>query len=510
MRVLPKVPSPRNYYDMFVQNKSETDQCGALEWLRYDSNFDFEEPTIGQMDMFLAEQNFDLKEPANGPPNLLLYWTHTFQPVSRSDNESSLGLHIQSYKNITRTINEYLVLGNLGLFLVEKLDATDEDGELCFPEIFLSPPDVCKARHYCLIRQLINKYNDFYDCLGTFNITYEDEESSAWGCMIELRDLSLKPDCAGSYWDLVPDNWLHYQTDERLRAALQGGVDSDGLYWKGGDGAPLAETFGRQFWGLYIKCTLADPCQRVLDCTSVGSFTVNPMGRLPKPYPKQWIFLATAAFVNINKQLRNQYNELKDAIQSLALDTFSIDEFFPTKSQDFDLSNSLTGLSGIFSILGGFVPVAGPFISAAGTIASGVGTFLENSVAAAVSDDPLAAQRIFSQKVLFFYRASLKAMDDLFSKLFVGDPIPVSGPGSFTLLDMMEGGGWVDPNTLTNVSSLNEKIKREILARSIDSLWKSRTEEQTIKMWVLFTDLSNDPNSIECAQSKSYHAHLIR
>lgn len=150
-------------------------------------------------------------------------------------------------------------------------------------------------------------------------------------------------------------------------------------------------------------------------------------------------FFATSAFVNINRQLRNQYNALEAALESLALDTFSIDEFFPTKSQDYDLQNSLAGLGSIFSTLGGFVPipVVREAIATAGTIASGVGTFLENSAAA--SDDPLAALKIFSQ-VLKFYRASLRARDDLVAKLFIGDPIPNTGPGSFTLLDIIKSG----------------------------------------------------------------------
>ncbi|KAL8964018.1 MAG: hypothetical protein Q9183_004770, partial [Haloplaca sp. 2 TL-2023] len=288
-----------------------------------------------------------------------------------------------------------------------------------------------------------------------------------------------------------------------------GGVSEDGYYWRGpsdgdgdGDVPTLAETFGRQFWNVNLKCTLANPCQHALDCESVGSYTAN-FGQPSAPGPSQWVYMATAAFVNINQQLRNQYNELKDAIESLALDTFSIDDFFPAKTEDFSLFDSLTGLSGIFSILGGFVPVAGPFIGAAGTIASGVGTFLQNS-AASSSSDPLEAQKIFSQKVLTFYRASLSAMDDLVAKLFAGEPIPAPGPGSFTLLDMMKDGAWVNPNTLTNVSDLNQKIRREILSRSIDSLWKSRTKEQTIKMWVLFTDLSNDSESKECVENSTF------
>ena len=434
----------------------------------------------------------------------VLVWTKSIQ-LGNSSNNSVSDIRSDHLANTMNEILSYVVTNEVGI----RLGATEDSVYCSGKEIILSPRRFCAPRYYCFMYIMLHDNAlDYRSCLGRFNITGEQEDSSTWACYFDILPRIEISDCATWSWDLNKANWDQFRTDEQLKTALQGGVDDTGLYWKGSDGKPLAESFGRQFWNENIRCTLAQPCQHALDCYSVGSFTANP--GLLVPYQSEWVYFATAAFVNINQQLRNQYDELKDAIESLALDTFSIDEFFPTKSQDFDLSNSLTGLSGIFSILGGFVPVAGPFISAAGDIASGVSTFLENSVAAAASDDPLAAQRIFSQKVLFFYRASLKAMDNLFSKLFVGDSIPVSGPGSFTLLDMMKGGGWVNPNTLTNVSSLNEKIRREILARSIDSLWKSRTEEQTIKMWVLFTDLSSDPNSIECAQSKSCHSQLIR
>ena len=441
-------------------------------------------------------------------------WTKSIQLGTLSNNSVSEDGHPDNFSLTMDSVYRYVEINKASIRLV-----TFTDSRRCFEgEGVPSNRNVCAPRYYCLMYSMLRGYSrgsivytsnlKYTACLGRFNITREQEDSSTWACRFEVKPWILTFDCAEGSWDLNTANWERYKTDRQLRIALQGGVDENGLYWDGRNGAPLAESFGRQFWNVNLRCTLANPCQHALDCSSVGSFLANPGSSTP--YPSRWVYFATAAFVNINQQLRNQYDELKDAIESLALDTFSIDEFFPTKSQDFDLSNSLTGLSGIFSILGGFVPVAGPFISAAGTIASGVGTFLENSVAAAASDDPLAAQRIFSQKVLVFYRASLQGMDNLVSKLFLGEPIPGSGPGSFTLLDMMEGGGWVNPSTLTNVSSLNEKIRREILARSIDSLWKSRTEEQTIKMWVLFTDLSNEPNSIECAQSTSCHSQLIR
>ncbi|KAI9699734.1 MAG: hypothetical protein M1836_002768 [Candelina mexicana] len=214
--------------------------------------------------------------------------------------------------------------------------------------------------------------------------------------------------------------------------------------------------------------------------------TTNQAAQLP------WVLLASSAFKNINQQLVNQYSELKDAIESLALDAFSIDDFYPEKAQDFSLLNSLTGLSGIFTIVGGFVPTVGPAIEAAGTIASAVGTFLTNS---ASSNDPLEAQKVFSQKVLTYYRGLLSAMEDIVLKLFAGDSIPGPGPGSFNITDMMKNGSWVNPNVVTRVSDLNRKIRTEILARSIDSLWKTPTQN---KMWVLFKDLEDDASQSKC------------
>ena len=192
----------------------------------------------------------------------------------------------------------------------------------------------------------------------------------------------------------------------------------------------------------------------------------------------------------------NQYNELKDALESLALDTFSIDDFFPKKGQDYDLLNGLAGLSGIFSILGGFVPGVGFALSIAGTIASSVGTFLSNSVAAA--EDSLKAQKTFAGKVKALYKELLRGMDDVVTKLFQGEQIGGS-QGSFNIIDMMRGGVWVDSKVVTKVSDLNAKIRIEVLSRSINALWKTPTGN---KMWVHFVDFQ-DLNGQKCQADTS-------
>lgn len=378
--------------------------------------------------------------------------------------------------------------------------------------------DVCTPFYYCLLQEALPPINGitprgptFYACLSEkFNITSNQVESSTWRCWISLSsDLDPDPNghvigrlspCDSEIFDLTESNWATRKVDENLQIAVHGGVDSQGLYWEGRrKSEKLAETVGRQFWGLRgVKCTLDSPCQEPLDCKTIGSFTAVALGKRGKIMQQPWVFLASSALMNINQQLLNQYNELKDAIESLALDTFSIDEFFPKKGQDFGLQNGLAGLSVIFSILGGFIPVAGPAISAAGTIASGVGSFLSNSVSA--STDPLEAQRNFASKVLVFYRAFLSAIDEAVTKLFEGESIPDNNPGSFNLTDMMKNGAWVNPNSVTKVSNLNKKIKIEILSRSIDALWKTYPSN---KMWVLFTDLGDGIDTTKCQADTS-------
>lgn len=149
--------------------------------------------------------------------------------------------------------------------------------------------------------------------------------------------------------------------------------------------------------------------------------------------------------------------------------------------------------------------MVGPALDTAGTIASGVGSFLAN---AASSSDPREAQKIFSLQVLNYYRELLSGMEDIVAKLFRGEQIAGPDPrsGSFNIIDMMKGGSWVNPNALTDVSDLNRKIRTEILARSIDSLWKTRTNN---KMWVLFNDLQDDADKTMCKNGMSYSSGSV-
>ncbi|KAL8854460.1 MAG: hypothetical protein Q9221_000731 [Calogaya cf. arnoldii] len=374
----------------------------------------------------------------------------------------------------------------------------------------------CSQHFYCLTNTsavfISEEYEDnsmvegFLSCLKEkYDVVLNRDDYPERNCHIDLSQFEVgagegitgSEPCDNKVWQLTPENWRSRGTDEKLLIALEGGVDSLGVYWEGGkEGETFAETMGRQFWDqLGNTCTIRNPCEPDLFCTQIGSYRAVSLGQLHNVMPLPWVLLVSSALKNINTQLVNQYNELKDAIESLALDTFSIDDFFPKKDQNFPLRNILAGISSLFSILGGLVPVVGTAFSTTSVIAGGVATFYGNALAA--SSDPLEAQKIFSQKVLGLYRASLPAMENLAEKLFAGDPIPGPGSGSFTIVDLLRGGAWVDPHTITKSSELNGKLRIEALSRSIDSLWKTPPGN---KMWVLFTDLGDDANSTKCAE----------
>ena len=137
---------------------------------------------------------------------------------------------------------------------------------------------------------MLNKYDlaqtVYRTCLAQNNITEDEEESSLWRCGIILDSIDERPQvCQSENWDLTQLNWEAADTDQQLQRALQGGVDSAGINWVGRRGnATLAETFGQQFWHENLKCSLANPSQHKVDCTSVGSFIANPQRPLSKPY----------------------------------------------------------------------------------------------------------------------------------------------------------------------------------------------------------------------------------
>ena len=212
--------------------------------------------------------------------------------------------------------------------------------------------------------------------------------SVSWQCqfLVYPSNFSLqRTSCHTPQFALNRSLWDGEKIDEhQLPTLWRGGVDrgyhSDSytefpaLFWTGAlQDETFSEAVGRQLLNQPgFRCSLETPCRSSLECLNIGSWTAIAMGTQKVCLSLPWALHVISSLVNINQQLLNQYSELKDALESLALDTFSIDTYFPKKGQDVDVLNGLAGLSGLFSILGGFVPFAGPAIAAAGTIASAV------------------------------------------------------------------------------------------------------------------------------------------
>lgn len=186
--------------------------------------------------------------------------------------------------------------------------------------------------------------------------------------------------------DWVAHNVVHKSADSFIWWRGYWEVFLDGR--RGDEG--FAQTVGRQFWYILgVRCTFQNSYQPDVNCANMGSFTATALRGPNKPKKLPWVVHASSAIKNINQQLVSTRQEVKDAGESLALDAFSIDDFYPKPDQDFDIQDGLAGLGGIFTVLGGFIPVAGQTLEVVGTIASGVGTFLANSA----KTNPLNAQK---------------------------------------------------------------------------------------------------------------------
>ena len=438
---------------------------------------------------------------AHNPPAMVL-WTYVphYDPnndtVNLGGSMARLGEIISPASQVIRWISPIESL-------TECMGQSNSGGDICIPVFYC-----LRSTELGLSSDNTSQDHQFSQCLEQrFNIV-QDEDEPSWQCLMSFgppRNVHESDSCLDQIYDLTAENWRNlssantaWDLDTNLQIALAGGVDGEGMYWEGRRSSEtLAETIGRQFWGQPgVTCSIDFPCQAPTNCSKVGSFTAIGMGKSNQPAKLAWVFLVSSAFTNINQQLVNQYNELKNALGNLALDGFTIDDFQETSSQSISLGG-LTGLTGVFTILGGFIPTGGPATEATGTIASGAATFLSSSIS---SGDLSEATKSFSETVSSYCAELRSGLEDLIAKLFAGDQIPGPGPGSFNITDMMKNGTWVDPKVLTGVSDMPGKIRTEILARSVDSLWKVPTSN---KVWVIFNDLQDDTNHTKCETGAS-------
>ena len=232
-----------------------------------------------------------------------------------------------------------------------------------------------------------------------------------------------------------------------------------------------------------------DTCQAPQDCTMVGTRLFLSLGT-HGVYPLNWAFQAIQAIENLSGQLKDQYNALQGAATEAALTTFDIGSFYPKPNVQFSLRDTLTGLGAVISIFAGFTPVLGAPLGAAGTILGAVSGLIGNAISAVV--DTEVTEENFANITRTVYAELLTSLDHFGTSLLAGDYV-----GGYNILDVMKDGVWVDDSNLTDVTALQEQLKIEVLSRSINALWKTPSHN---KMWVLFTDLQDDPDKTNCTK----------
>lgn len=307
------------------------------------------------------------------------------------------------------------------------------------------------------------------------------------------------------------DGWTLGSQERNLEMFSQGsGVDSQGVWWRGGgedniapvDLAPadptadLAQALGLAMLGVdNFVCSLATKCHADLDCSAVGSRKALGLGLSKGILRSEWGYCALTSLININEQLSNQYNSIQGASIRAIAETFRIDNFYKAPDQKFDIRNAMLGLGTAFSILGGFAPAIAPVTGIGGAALSAVGGFLGNIISESL--DLNVVQKTYASKVEDVYKQYVNTIDNMTTILLKGQDIE---PG-VNIRTMMRNGSWSDYSTLTPISAIEQSLKIEILSRSIDALWKKPPSN---KMWVLYVDLNDDRSTTtKCIQDQT-------
>ena len=360
-------------------------------------------------------------------------------------------------------------------------------------------PGTIEDPEFALVRTLETLAAQFWDIWSIDPVVPgSDLEPFRLGCPITLRNAanlaSETFNCYEGRWKAGQYTWETEDTDDNLALVTSGGgADTEGVWWAGMEpGEDLSVYLGSIMLGSFdFKCRLETKCGTELECNRIGSRQALALGTNNEVLLSIWGFVTIRALINLNDQLSNQYIAIKGAAIAATLELFKVQMFYPIPDQRFSLANVLSGLGTAFSIIGGFVPAVGPVIGGAGALLPAIGQSLGNKLGESIT--PEVIQENVAQKLEIIYSNYVAELNTMTTSLFKGDKIDEAG--NITLLNMLKEGAWANKSALTPVSLIEQQMKVELLSRSIDALWKTKSSN---KMWVLFTDLQDDKNGTLC------------
>lgn len=421
---------------------------------------------------------------------LLTYWPT--QPTSSDpENESFI-------QQIVKWLSPSNIVSTVPSVDERNYDVETKDG------IKISTYEECKRFYGCLFYTLLHSAtqdpelsDNASDPDADLHVCVSELFNKSLACEIYVSDVRyLAQDSCASRISTVDaeSRWQMEAVDKNLQVFIESGGDSRGIWWQGltpvgeenGDQSSLSSELGKQMMGdTSFQCSLASPCLPNLDCHTVGSHIAYALGQ--KPLAETWTLYALTALKNINQQLSSQYIALKGVTIGSTLRTFSIKDFYPQPDKDFQLPNLLQSLASAFALLGGFTPgVAGRSLSQGSTTIGAVGAYLGRYIGD--SAGTTINQEQYVDYVEQVFTSLMSGLDDVTAKLFNGSSID----GDFNILSMMRGGAWLDTSVLQRASGLEDKLRIEILSRSINAIWKTPTSN---KIFVTFVDLADGVNS---------------
>ncbi|KAI9760528.1 MAG: hypothetical protein M4579_001613 [Chaenotheca gracillima] len=326
--------------------------------------------------------------------------------------------------------------------------------------------------------------------------------------------------CDDGTWDLSVANYNRFKTDANLKSFWFGGRDTDGVTYPAlsGKNQFLTKELARIFLptGSDLDCTLeAQSCEPPAQCTNYG---VRLKSSTTRSTPSHWAWFATHSIANIYSFGASYKDALTNAGVDLSLASLDLTKTFtkPSTNQQILARDLISGFAFLMIAAFVFLPVAGAVVAGGAAaisvqvigaigVSTGVGLtqvpgFIGNAVAKGGAN-LITKAADFGAFMETVFNASGVAIDSFMAQTMEG--IDINGPasGTPTLNNMLEGGGWVNSNVVTNpavsISKLQTMLYKNLLQRGINYIWTKS------KIWVTFVDLKDDASQTKCKADKN-------
>ena len=351
-----------------------------------------------------------------------------------------------------------------------------------------SSPAQCHALHDCIYKYMSEAGPATpLDTTCIIGNVYPHLSASAGrlSCLLEITPRGRSTGCGDIGSLLTAETWRNAATDKNLQVFVEGGVDTEGLWWPGSSGDFSQALFSQLLGSEATECSLNTPCNAILNCHQVGS-RLSKKGAVSE---SRWGILTLIAVINMNKALASQYAAVRTSGSGLGLETLNLDQFFPRPNPSINLSKAWAGMSTAFALTTGVMPNLSTPFGSIGLMVSALGDLAKSQWLEIPAEGRIASQKTIQPLSRDLLERWLDAYNAAVSNIFKG-----KRQGEVNITKLLWEGAWIDTKNIQAIGAGG--IDVEFASRAVNELWKTAPSN---KVWVSFVDLHDDPASpVKC------------